>query len=109
MVEAIDAKKLVAVYVHFYPLFQQAYRELGYPNGYFNDRLVEVIDNLLAAPDTREPVRVVRPKVFYEFAEPELEALPAGQKILIRIGAANASRIKAKLREIRGELTRQAP
>jgi len=109
MVEAIDAKKLVAVYVHFYPLFQQAYRELGYPNGYFNDRLVEVIDNLLAAPDAREPVRVVRPKVFYEFAEPELEALPAGQKILIRIGAANASRIKAKLRDIRGELTRQAP
>lgn len=109
VVEAMDAKKLVAVYVHFYPLFQQAYRELGYPDGHFNDRLVDVIDDLLAAPEVRVAVKVVRPKVFYVFADPELEALPAGQKILLRLGAENASRIKAKLREIRGEVTRQAP
>jgi len=104
IVETLDAKRLVAVYAQFYPLFQQAYQELGYPNGYFNDRLIEVIDNLLETPDARKPIRVVRPKVFFEFEEPELEALPAGQKILIRVGAVNASRIKAKLREIRAEL-----
>jgi hypothetical protein len=109
LAEAIDAKKLVAVYVHFYPLFQQAYQDLGYPKGYFNDRLVEVIDDLLAAPDVREPVKLTRPKVFYLYADPELEALPAGQKILVRIGAANAAKLKAKLREIRAELTSQAP
>src|SRR5574340_1004906 len=28
--EAIDAKKLVALYVRLYPLFQEAYEELGY-------------------------------------------------------------------------------
>lgn len=109
MIEAIDAKKLLAVYARFYPLFQQAYRELGYPKGHFNDRLVEVIDNLLAAPEIQAPVKLIRPRVFYEFADPELEALPAGQKILIRMGAASAAKVKAKLREIRGELTRQAP
>ena len=38
-------------YVRLYPLFQSAYRELGYPDGYFNDRLVFAIDDLLAAPD----------------------------------------------------------
>lgn len=27
-------------YVRLYPLFQKAYVELGYPNGYFNDRLI---------------------------------------------------------------------
>ena len=48
LAEAVNVKKLVAVYVHFYPLFQQAYKDLGYPSGYFNDRLVEVIDHLLA-------------------------------------------------------------
>ena len=69
--------------------------------------MVEVIDILLAGPDFQEPVRLVRPKVYYEFADAELEALPAGQKILIRIGAENAAKIKAKLREIRGELTAQ--
>ncbi|OGA43556.1 MAG: hypothetical protein A3G24_03830 [Betaproteobacteria bacterium RIFCSPLOWO2_12_FULL_62_13] len=106
---AMDATKLVALYVRFYPLFQQAYQELGYPQGYFNDRLVEVIDHLLAAPQLQAPVKLVQPKVFYLFEDSELEARSAGQKILIRIGDENAARIKAKLREIRGELTRQVP
>jgi hypothetical protein len=109
LADALETGKLVALYVHFYPLFQQAYQELGYPKGYFNDRLVEVIDHLLAAPEVRAPVKLVRPKVFYLFGEPDLEARSAGQKILMRIGSDNAARIKAKLREIRAELTRQEP
>lgn len=109
LAEALDTGKLVALYVHFYPLFQQAYQELGYPKGYFNDRLIEVIDHLLATPELKTPPKLVRPKVFYLYADPELEARSAGQKILMRIGNDNAVRIKAKLREIRGELVRQAP
>lgn len=109
LVRGVDAKRLVAVYVHFYPLFQQAYEELGYPKRYFNDRLVDVIDDLLAAPDVPEPVKLVRPKVLYEFADPELEDLPAGQKILIRIGPQNAAVIKSKLREIRLEVATEGP
>lgn len=108
LADALDTGKLVALYVHFYPLFQQAYQELGYPKGYFNDRLVEVIDHLLAAQEVTAPVRLVRPKVFYLYADPALEARSAGQKILVRIGNENAARFKAKLREIRAELTRQA-
>ena len=54
--ESIDSAKLVALYVRFYPLFQQAYAELGYPSRYFNDRLFEVIDHLLATPDVRGPI-----------------------------------------------------
>ena len=98
--EAIDARKLVEVYVRLYPLFQQAYEELGYPEGYFNDRLLVALDDLLAAPDLKEPVKLVQPKVFYQFADPGLEARSAGQKILMRIGGKNGAIIKAKLREI---------
>jgi len=101
LVEAADTGKVVALYVRFYPLFQQAYMELGHPKGYFNDRLVEVIDHLLATPDVAEPIKLAHPWVMYEFADPELEALSAGQKILIRIGSENAARLKAKLRDIR--------
>ncbi len=104
--EAIDTRKLVAVYVHFYPLFQQAYRELGYPKGYFNDRLVQVIDHLLLTPEIKGPIRVAQPKVLYEFADPELESRSAGQKLMMRIGVDNAQRIKAKLREIRRAVAR---
>jgi hypothetical protein len=105
-VEAIDTGKLVAVYVRFYPLFQQAYRELGYPKGYFNDRLVQVIDHLLLTPEITGPIRVAQPKVLYEFADPELESRSAGQKLLMRIGVDNAQRVKAKLREIRRAVAR---
>lgn len=104
--EAIDTKRLVDVYVRFYPLFQQAYRELGYPKGYFNDRLVQVIDHLLLTPEIEAPIRVAQPKVLYEFADPELESRSAGQKLLMRIGVDNARRVKAKLREIRRAVAR---
>lgn len=104
--EAIDIGKLVEVYVRFYPLFQQAYRELGYPKGYFNDRLVQVIDHLLLTPEIKGPIRVAQPKVLYEFADPELESRSAGQKLLMRIGVDNAQRVKAKLREIRRAVAR---
>jgi hypothetical protein len=109
LAESVDAGKLVAAYVHAYPLFQQAYRELGYPTEYFNDRLVQVIDHLLAAPVVEGPVRLVQRKVLYEFADPELEGLSAGQKVMIRIGPENAARLKAKLLQIRRELVREAP
>ena len=108
LAESVDAKKLVAIYIQHYPLFQQAYRELGFPTQYFNDRLVQVIDHLLATPEVSGPIELVRRKVLYKFADPELEARSAGQKIMIRIGTANAARLKARLRDIRGELTNQS-
>jgi hypothetical protein len=101
MVQATDTAKLTALYFRFYPLFQQAYEELGFPGRYFNDRLVEVIDDLLAAPQPPEPIRLVRPAVYYQFADPELESLSAGQKTLIRMGRENALVIKEKLYDLR--------
>jgi Protein of unknown function (DUF3014) len=105
LAEAIDSKKLVAAYVHFYPLIQQDYRDLGYPKGYFNDRLIEAIDDLLAAPELSDPPQLVQPKILYQYADPDLEGLSAGQKIMIRMGPDNAAKVKAKLREILAGLT----
>jgi Protein of unknown function (DUF3014) len=102
--EAVDAKTLAALYMRFYPLFQQAYRELGYPNGNFNDRLVDAIDDSLATPVVQGPIHVIQPKVFYEYADPELEQRSAGQKIMMRMGSDNAARVKAKLTQFRREI-----
>jgi hypothetical protein len=108
LLDAVDTQRLVDTYRHFYPLYQQAYVELGYPNKYFNDRLVEVIDHLLATPEVKGPIRLVQPKVLYEFADPDLEALSAGQKAMLRMGAANAARVKAKLNAIRALVAKPA-
>lgn len=104
LVEAVDPALLVSVYQRYYPLFQEAYEELGYPDAYFNDRLVEVIDSLLAAPEAEGPIELVQPSVIYRFADPDLEALPAGQKLMIRMGPDNAVVVKAALREFREAL-----
>jgi Protein of unknown function (DUF3014) len=101
----LDMQKVADVYLRFYPLFQSAYQDLGYPNGYFNDRLVAVIDSLLAAPEPAGPIELTRPNVMYTFADPTLEALPAGQKLLIRMGPDNAAVIKSKLKELRAIVT----
>jgi hypothetical protein len=112
MVESVDTAQAVALYVRLYPMFQRAYEELGYPGRHFNDRVVQAIDDLLAAPtidgplkvhlrEVSGPIRPERPWVMYEAQAPELEALSAGQKIMLRIGESNASRLKAKLRDFR--------
>lgn len=104
LLEAVDTQQIVNKYVYFYPLLQEEYKNIGSPKQYFNDRVVEAIDDLLAAPTPDEPVKLVQPKVFYEFADPSLESLSAGQKLMIRMGSENAARVKAKLRDIRKEL-----
>ena len=109
VVSAADPKALAGIYFRLYPLFQQAYENLGYPGKYFNDRLVLAIDSLLATPNVPGPIYLVRPKVFYQFSDPKLEALPAGQKLLIRMGPQNASIIKAKLQQFRAVITTQPP
>jgi DUF3014 family protein len=109
LVQAADAKQATAVYLHYYPLFQRAYEDLGYPDDYFNDRMVDVIDHLLATPTPAGPIKLTQPKVFFEYADPALEGLSAGQKLLLRMGPANAAQIKAKLKELRVEIASQKP
>ncbi len=108
VVESLDTDQLIAVYRRLYPLFQEAYRELGYPEKTFHSRVIECIDDLLEAPEVRAGTRLVRPKVLYEYADPALESRSAGQKMLMRMGPDNAARIKAKLSEIRTELVEQS-
>lgn len=118
MIESVDADRAVAVYRRLYPLFQQAYEDLGYPGKYFNDRLVQVLDHLLATPVPEGPLTVtlvqvkgsvpsLRPWVRYEWADPQWQAMSAGQKMLMRVGADNQRRLQAKLREIRQRVARR--
>ncbi|NKB76815.1 MAG: DUF3014 domain-containing protein [Gammaproteobacteria bacterium] len=105
LIEDTEVNHIVYVYVQFYPLIQKAYEELGYPNDYFNDRLVNIIDHVLATPDVPGKIELTKPKVFYQFADPNLENLSASQKLLLRIGFKNAVKVKKKLKELKLALT----
>lgn len=117
LIESVDSAKAVAIYRRLYPLFQQAYEELGFPGRYFNDRLVQVLDHLIATPVQTGPLPVTlvevkgevpstRPWVRYEFADPALQSMSAGQKMLMRTGAENHQRLRAKLIDLRARVAR---
>ena len=101
LAQSIPPAKVAALYVKFYPLFQEQYEKLGYPGKYFNDRVVQVLDHLLSTPEAAGPIALIQPRVLYQYADPELEKLSAGQKMLIRMGRNNSTRIKVILQEIR--------
>jgi hypothetical protein len=107
--DAVDTRALVSGYRRYYPLFQRAYEELGYPDRYFNDRVVQIIDHLLGAPSVAPPIVLIQPKALYQFADPRLENLSWGRKLLVRIGQVHGETVKAKLREIRAAITTDVP
>lgn len=117
LVDGVDTQRAVALYRRIYPLLQRAYEDLGFPGQYFNDRVVEVIDNLLATPTVTGPLKVKqltadgkpRPPTaggLYIFDDPALESCTAGQKIMLRVGPDNQRRLKAKLADIRRRIAR---
>ena len=101
---SIDTKRAVEFYVLLRPLFQQAYDELGYPEGRFEDVIFKAIGRLLETPAIDEPIRVIQPVVMFEFEDVRLEALSPVQKQMIRMGPQNTRAIKRKLSEIAAEL-----
>jgi hypothetical protein len=95
--ESVDLPHAAQAYKRLYPQLQKKYENLGYPNGYFDDRPVEVINSMLATPEPGGPLDVRLPNIeaasapshpwiLYEFADLQLAALPAPQKLLLRMG-----------------------
>ena len=120
LVETVDVGRAVDLYARMYPLLQSTYEGLGFPRRHFNDRLFAVIDLLLATPEASYPIRLklleikgsvpsLQPWLRYQYADPALESLTAGQKILLRVGPVNQRRLKAKLAEVRQQLVARGP
>lgn len=103
LLQNLDTNSVMIFYRRYEPLFQEAWEENS-GAGSFSDRLLEVLDNLLATPDVPGPVYLTKPEAVYLFEDPELEAMNAGQKILVRMGSANAAVVKEKLAEVRAAL-----
>ena len=104
VISALNTDAAVNTYKRFYPLLNKAYQELGLGKGNFHSVLIRALDNLLAAPDADANMTLVRPKVYYEFADPVLEKLPETHKMMMRMGQDNEQKLKQSLRGIRLKL-----
>jgi len=117
LLEQLDLREAAQTYARLYPELQREYEALGFPHSYFNDRFIEVLDQLLATPDVTTALHVHRPRIdgpqparpwlLYEFDDPALQSLSAGQRTLLRMGPVNERRVKVRLAELRRLLAAQ--
>lgn len=94
-----NARDLARFYRGLKPLFQEAYRELGYPDGNFDRTLKQAILELLAAPVVEGEIRLERKVKTYMFADAALEGLSEAQKHFLRMGPESVASVQIKLRE----------
>lgn len=103
-INGINPEHAVAIYRLFYPAFRTAFAELGEPRKSLHNELVKAIDHLLETPDIEGDIFLVRPTVYYKFADKKLERLTPAQKQMLRVGGANRALIFGKLEEVKALL-----
>lgn len=103
-VAAIDARGAARLYATLKPRIEEAYKELGYPEGGIDGAMQRAIVELLKTPVIEGDVRLTSDSVAYTYADPALESLSHAQRQLLRMGPRNIRIVQAKLREIAGFL-----
>lgn len=99
-VHAVNIESALDLYNKYRPLLQQVFAEFAYPEEYqVEDIIKKATSSILQAPILVDKVRVVKPSVYYKFAEKKLEMLSPVQKQMIRMGPENTRIIQAKLRQ----------
>ena len=101
---ALPAEDAAALFMLLEPLLAEAGRELDASAPAPRVLLQRAVDHVLATPVLTEPVAVTRPGVYYQFADPTLEALAPLQKQLLRTGPANVERVQEYANRLRAAL-----
>jgi len=101
---SVDPQRAVALVRTLTPLLVEALKELGGKDLDPIAAMREGIDQVMATPDLEGDVELVQPKVYYQFADPSIEALKPLQKQLLRMGPQNLARIKSYLMQVKGFL-----
>ena len=94
---SVDTSLLVAFYRFYEPLLDEAYAELGYPEGTFRRALIQAIDQALATPVIAGEIELQQPEANYIYADENLESLNMVQKQLLRMGPENIQKIQSAL------------
>jgi hypothetical protein len=93
-----DPAGVARAYLTLKPLFDEAHRDLGYPDTPFDRTLERAIVRLLETPVLPERVALRGRGGLFAFADPRLEGLSAAQKQLLRFGPRNVERVQQSLR-----------
>jgi hypothetical protein len=101
---SLDTADMAELYRTLSPLFDEAYRDLGYPDRNFDETFGRAVGVLTSTPIPSGEV-VLTPKVdTYQYVDPSLEKLTPPQKALLRMGPENGRALQRKLGEVADEL-----
>jgi hypothetical protein len=103
-VASIDAGGAATLYATLKPRIEEAYRDLGYPEGSFDRALERAIVSLVTTPVPSGSPQLVPRGIGYGYADERFESLSPPQKQLLRMGPDNARAVQDKLREIAAAL-----
>jgi hypothetical protein len=101
---SVDPSGTAEIYATLKPRIEEAHRELGAPEGTFDQTLERAIVQLLRTPVPSEPVRLRPVGIGYGYADERLQGLTAAQRHLLRMGPRNVRVIQGALRDIALEL-----
>ena len=107
--EKLDLALLGKTYRRLKPLFEAAFDELGNEHARWENRALEVADQLTGYQVPSEPVEVIGQDRIYIYADPKLEALPPAHKLLLRMGPAHAERVQKIIEQFKPYLREPEP
>jgi hypothetical protein len=99
---SFSSTRTAQVYQKLRPLFQEAYRELGYPQQDFHATFIQAMKRILDAPIVEREVLLKEEGkgLNYVFIDDGLENMSEVQRHLLRMGPKNTQKIQQKVREI---------
>lgn len=99
-VSSLNAAGCATLYKRLRGPIDQAYRDMGYPGGNFEETLKRAFLNLLATPVVDGTIYLEKDVTTFSMTDSRLEELNPAQKYLLRMGPENMKMVQAKLREI---------
>ncbi len=104
-VTSIDASAVAKVYKTIRPRLQEAYRNMGHPDGDVDRAVDQALAILINTPVVREPIGIVEGSgARWAYANPRLESLTQTQKQLLRMGPDHVDALLVWLRALRDGL-----
>ncbi|WP_223645974.1 DUF3014 domain-containing protein [Corallococcus sp. EGB] len=104
VIVSLDAKKAGQVYQELKPLLDAAHAELAPPGRSLDTTLSQAIGRLTRVPVPKTPPELTPKGALFVYADPNLEALSAAEKHLLRMGPENMRKVQAKLTELAAAL-----
>jgi hypothetical protein len=100
-VTSIDASRVAQIYKTIRPRLNDAYRDMGHPEGNVDAAIQRAIEILLDTPAVKDPIALtVGDGGGWAYADADLEDLTPTQKQLLRMGPVHADAVKVWLRAL---------